>query len=376
MPPTIDNVKEWIKINRKFLPIKALEKLGIVIKRGGRGYLNEELLEVTILATIMNMSLEAVSETIRETLGNAPFADTVLRHIEKNNASKIERMINSALEQSFITGWIGKIRPMIAIDITDIHYYGDIENAEVKHTKPRKGTHYAFRFLVASIVSEKSKFIIHIHLIRKDEDLKKALRKVLKAVRRIVKIAWLILDKGFFQIHVIRMLKRMRVNFVMVVPKREQLEELASQGNFVIRYTLTSRKYGRESVYIVGFTDEKGSVYYATNKLIKRKRCGDMHRRYRKRWRIEVSFAVVKRALARTSSRATSIRIFLFGVSCILYNLWILSDFSWASRASKTAINAPETRIRYVHWVLTVLIVIIATYLSRAKQLYLNISAK
>lgn len=59
--------------------------------------------------------------------------------------------------------------------------------------------------------------------------------------------------------------------------------KLASQGSFVARYYVTARKYGRELVYIVGFVDEKGAVYYATNKLIRRKCCGDMRRRYKRR---------------------------------------------------------------------------------------------
>ena len=76
-------------------------------------------------------------------------------------------MINKALEKNFRASWIPKTKALVAIDIADIPYYGDIDKAEVKHTKPRKGTHYAFRFIVASIVFERGKFIPHIHLIRK-----------------------------------------------------------------------------------------------------------------------------------------------------------------------------------------------------------------
>jgi len=372
LAPNIDILNEWIKIHRKFSPIPALEKLGIIIKRTERGYSDSELLRIITMATATNTTLEASSEAIRETFGDAPSADTVLRHIEKNDGDKLEKMINRALEESFRTSWIPKIKASVAIDITNIYYYGDTSEVEVKHTKPSKGTHYAFRFIVASIVSEQGKFILHVRLMRKEEDLKKALKKVLKAVRKLVKIAWLILDKGFFQTRVIRMLKRMGINFVIAVPRRKRLDELASHGSFITRYYVTSRKYGREPVYVVGFVDEKGPVYYATNKPIRRKRCGDMHRKYKKRWRIEVSFAVVKRALAKTTSRATSVRIFLFGISCVLYNLWILTNFSWTSREAKTRINAPETRKRYAHWILIVLTVIIATYLSRYRQLLFN----
>lgn len=62
-------------------------------------------------------------------------------------------------------------------------------------------------------------------MIRRKESLKKALRKTLKAIRKLVKIAWLILDKGFFQTCIIRMLKRMRINFVIVVPGERRLDE-------------------------------------------------------------------------------------------------------------------------------------------------------
>ena len=74
------------------------------------------------------------------------------------------------------------------------------------------------------------------------------------------------------------------------------------------------------------------------------KHCDDTHRRYKKRWKIEISFAVVKRALAKTTSRAASIRIFLFGISCVLHNLWILTNFSWTLMEAKMRIKALETK--------------------------------
>ena len=372
MAPNIDSICEWIKINRKFSPISALEKLGLVIKRTERGYSNAELLYPIVLATLTNSSLEAVSEALRGVFPGTASADTVLRHIRKFDLDKIEKMINRALAESFRAAWIPSVKALVAVDMTDIYYYGNLKETDAKHTRPRRGTHYAYRFMVASIVSEKGKFVLHVRLVRRNEDLKTALRKVLEKVRRLVGISWLILDKGFFQVRIIRMLKRMQISFVIAVPRRENLDELASRGSFIIRYAVTSKKYGKEIVYIVGFTDEKGAVYYATNKLIKRKRCGDMHRRYKKRWRIEVSFAVIKRAVAKTTSKSSSVRLFLFAISCTLYNLWILTNFSWTSGHSKSCIAAPETGKRYAHWLIRVIVIIIAVYLTRHGRLRLN----
>ena len=344
----------------------------MVIKRTERGYSNAELLYPVVFATLTNSTLEAVSEALRKVFPGTASADTVLRHIRKFDLDKIEKMINQALAESFRAAWIPSVKALVAVDMTDIYYYGNLKETDAKHTRPRRGTHYAYRFMVASIVSEKGKFVLHVRLVRRNEDLKTALRKVLEKVRRLVGISWLILDKGFFQVRIIRMLKRMQISFVIAVPRRENLDELASRGSFVIRYTVTSKKYGKEIVYIVGFTDEKGAVYYATNKLIKRKRCGDMHRRYKKRWRIEVSFAVIKRAVAKTTSKSSSVRLFLFAISCTLYNLWILTNFSWTSGHSKSCIAAPETGKRYAHWLIRVIVIIIAVYLTRHGRLRLN----
>ena len=372
MAPNTDIIKEWIKINRKFSPIPALESLGIIVKKTVRGYSNSDLLLPIVLATLINSTLETVSEALRGILAEVPSADTILSHIRRHKLAKIERMINRALAESFNVSWRRSIEAIVAIDITDIRYYGEIKGTDAKHTRPRKGTHYAYRFMVASIVSEKGKFVLYVHLIKRNEDIKTALGKILEKIRRIVKISWLILDKGFFQVRVLRMLKRMQLRFVMAVPKTNSIKKLEITENAVTRYVVTSKRYGREPIWLVTFRDEKGIVHYITNKPVRRRRCGDVHRRYKKRWRIEVSFAVIKRSVAKTTSRSSSVRVFLFGISCILYNVWILTNFAWTAGESKAKIRAPETKKQYTHWLIIAIVVIIATYLVGISRLRLN----
>jgi len=240
LAPNTDIIKEWIKINRKFSPIPALESLGIIVKKTVRGYSNSDLLLPIALATLINSTLETVSEALRGILAEVPSADTILSHIRRHKLAKIERI--------------------------------------AKHTRPRKGTHYAYRFMVASIVSEKGKFVLYVHLIKRNEDIKTALGKILEKIRRIVKISWLILDKGFFQVRILRMLKRMQLRFVMAVPETNSIKKLKITENAVTRYVVTSKRYGREPIWLVTFRDEKGIVHYITNKPVRRKRCGDINR--------------------------------------------------------------------------------------------------
>jgi len=138
LAPNINSVDEWIKINRKFSPIPTLEKLGLVIKKTERGYSNTDLLYLIVFATLTNSTLETASEALRKVFPEVASSDTVLRHIRKFDIDKIERMINRAIAESFRTAWILSIKALVAIDITDIHYYGDVSGTDAKHTRPRK----------------------------------------------------------------------------------------------------------------------------------------------------------------------------------------------------------------------------------------------
>jgi len=80
-------------------------------------------------------------------------------------------------------------------NVTDTHYYRDISWINAKHTIPRRKIHYVYRFMATSIVSEKGKFVLHVHLW--GENLKTALRRVLERIRRLTRISWLILDEEF-----------------------------------------------------------------------------------------------------------------------------------------------------------------------------------
>lgn len=143
-------------------------------KKTERGYINADLLYPVVFATITNGTLETTSEALKKTFSEVASADTILKHIRKFDVDKIERMINRALAESSRTAWISSVKALVAVDVTDIYYYRNIEETNAKtHTRPRRETHYAYRFMVASILSEKGKFVLHVRLIRRGEDLKR-----------------------------------------------------------------------------------------------------------------------------------------------------------------------------------------------------------
>jgi len=336
-------------------PIKTIEKIGLKLKARKRGYENKTLLNVLLIATFLGQSLETTTRFLRE-IGakEAVSADNILRIIKRMTLDAIEMMINSMLREIVRQVWWRKRKTIIAIDLTDELYYGT-KGRHVLKTKPRKGTHKAFRFLVCSIASKHGKFPVYVHIMRENEKLHKALKNTIRNVRRIVNIGMILLDRGFFSVRILKMLRGMRYPFIMAVPATRKLKEKFEEvGKKVFKHTFKSDRYGTFTATIVVRVDEKKKpVFYAVYSEEMVRKPSDVHYAYRKRWRVEINNKMVKLHMARTSSPDPRVRLFLFGFSCLVYSIWLTSRFKM-NKSALSRIGIPLTNNYYSVWSLTV----------------------
>ena len=137
-----------------------------------------------------------------------------------------------------------------------------------------------------------------------------------------VHIRLLFLDKGFYSHEVIRKLKTLRVNFLIAIPKNRRMKEA------ILEYFRTGEEQMRRfSLEKVG---ETGSFNLTIHRLRRRKRNlrnvlklygafatnlgfkrvlrvrDALPRDYRRRWGIETSFRLRRRARTRLSGRYTT----------------------------------------------------------------------
>ena len=63
---------------------------------------------------------------------------------------------------------------------------------------------------------------------------------------------------------------------------------------------------------------------FATNTSLKPRR---IRRLFRKRWGIETSYRMIRKFLAKTTSRRYRIRLLYFYLAVVLYNLWVKLNF-------------------------------------------------
>jgi len=233
----------------------------------------------------------------------------------------------------------------LAIDYTDIMYYGDKADYMVVETQPKTGTTHAYKFATVSIVVNGERFILYA--VPVDDIISKAevVEKLISYAKRKVKIKRVYLDRGFFSIDVIEMLKSLDLKFVMPAVKNARIKELMEKYDSpkVIKYTMGRDKTTDFNLVIV--EDEGVKVVFATNIDVRGNGAYTLFDLYSRRWGIETSYRVKECFRARTTSKNYIVRLFYFMFSVALYNLWILVNiilalFLFGRLAEKPVVTA------------------------------------
>lgn len=237
----------------------------------------------------------------------------------------------------------------IAIDFTLIPYHGQParHEREIRRGPPKHGTTHFHAYATACVVHQGLRYTLAMTYVLGDEDVKTVVQRLMQQVRRLgVKIRFLLLDKEFFQVTVVRYLQAARLPFVMPgfargrkprVPKPNSLHEFASrkQGGWG-RYSWTN-KHGRRatvSIAIVcrNFRGQRGrhgrrTQLYAYWGL----RPGSLRwvsETYRKRFGIESSYRQLHECRIRTSTRNPLLRLLYVGLALLLRNVWVWFHFN------------------------------------------------
>ena len=213
----------------------------------------------------------------------------------------------------------------VAIDLHDEMYYGDTETDGIIGTKNKAGTNYAYEYATASIVVQGIRFVIALIPVvqRTSLDMVSRLLKIIES--HGIRISVLLMDGGFFSADLINLLNSGKINFVMHAPK---LKNACGNIEADLKYTTSSHKRRKKdqatfrmvSIYGRG---KKGLVLYvfATNMDIPPKR---LLKLYRKRWGIETGYRMIRKFLAKTTSKRRNIRLLYFYLAILIYNIWVL----------------------------------------------------
>jgi putative transposase len=149
-----------------------------------------------------------------------------------------------------------------------------------------------------------------------------------------VGIQYLLLDRGFFSVPVIRWLKALNIPFVMPAIIRGKQsgtrQLLKGRQSYATVYTLNSKLYGTVDCqmrvvchYLKGRQGKHGIGYalYVVHRL--KIALSALHQCYRERFGIETSYRIKNLCRIRTTTKNPVVRLLFVAIAFILVNLWV-----------------------------------------------------
>ena len=214
----------------------------------------------------------------------------------------------------------GEGRHMLAIDTTDVPYWGSRD--AWTHYSPSKRC-YAHRYAVASILDGERRIPVSVRPVARGqfpEDVVEALLD--DAEKAGVDVGLVMLDRGYHSAAVVKKLKEEGIPFVIGAKKTKRVKEALEafeevEGRvYTARLVIESREpeFIREEVFLAAWYDGEDWVTVLCWGLEP-----EAAQIYWARWGVETCIRMLKLPLARTCSRSMALRWLLLLVSALLY---------------------------------------------------------
>lgn len=214
---------------------------------------------------------------------------------------------------------------ILAMDYTDIPYYGDKNDDMIVEGKPEAGTSHKYRHVVIKISEKWGDLFLLAVPIDILTDKREAVRTLIEFAKKRVNINHILVDRGFFSANYISLFDEMGVKYLMPGVKNKRIQRLIDERRSVADITLKNEKYETHIKLIFKRTLEGNTVCFATSLPLLLVYGGNLFSMYSQRWNVETGFRVIKHEfMARTTSKRYKLRLFFFMFSLLLYNVWVI----------------------------------------------------
>ena len=216
----------------------------------------------------------------------------------------------------------------LAIDCTDLPYYGDPNTSGVVGGKPKRSTKWFFRFATICIVDDGYRFplgVLPVDQFRMS-DLTGVVTELLEMASRHVSVRVLLMDRGFHSVKLFKKLKELGVRWLMPAKNTKRIQESmrglveSAEGRRPMSRRVALRgQPGEEQVTLM--VEWSGKKRKWLGYLSDRRRSVQ---RYRKRWGIETKYRDVNRSRGWTTSKSWVMRVLLYGFAMMVNGVWEL----------------------------------------------------
>ncbi len=265
-------------------------------------------------------------------------SENLKRHNIHDGIEYISMLIDRTVQMTIANGAFSN--PVnAAIDEHDEPYYG-IDNRYLINAPFHRfrGTDKAYRF--ATLESVKNGGRLTLSIMKKEQldgvDNANEVDYLLKHAMSLgIKINMVLMDRGYLDAGVIRRVESLKLKYIIPardnpkVLKYKKMEMKYYNGIqfLVINDRISSGKESVETnfVHIVYYPDRKRHDFsFYTNINVDEDNARELAEIYRERWGIENGYLEKKDVKEKTHSPDMGVRYFLFFLSVLLYNMWVL----------------------------------------------------
>lgn len=256
-----------------------------------------------------------------------PSPDTILRRLHQTSENQFNQILEE-LNAELLSKLDLPKRPVIALDYTTKPYYGE-EQPTLVSDPNLPGTNLGIRFANLSIVEKGKTYTLKTRQVGPFTSNERIVKEMLEYTERFVEPRIILLDRGFYSVKVIKLLKSRKQDFIMPAKRTGPVKRLCKkfkEGEIspMIDYTIkSSDDSARVKLVFIKRKTEKGvEIHPFISNLELEPR--EIARLYGWRWRIETNNRELERFSALTTSTSMKIRRLYYSLAALLYNLWIV----------------------------------------------------
>jgi Transposase DDE domain len=301
------------------------------------------LLTVLCYAAARIVSLVAACKALLQAPSYQATHDALLATLP--DIHELQRRLNRAL-QGDLPKALRRRRQPLAIDLHLVPYHGQPLHSEdeVYRSKAKSGTSHFHAYATAYVIKKGRRYTVALSCVRKGQPLQEVIQELLRqAAKAGVRPRYLLLDRGFCSVAILRYLQRARYPFLMPLPLRGRKpgHPKGVSGSRVFagwknsgwsRYTLTNDRKERVTVAVcVQCRNRRGergrhgreALVYAYGGGLKPSSYQWVKETYRTRFAIETTYRQLQQARIRTCTPDPLLRLLYVGVALLLRNVWV-----------------------------------------------------